>query len=160
MTEYRKHPKKLFFQNMLKSLIVLFLGSIVFVTIITIFPLIGSLTMDDFPIQQVIKDNAKLLVPLLSVSVLVSPLLGFITYKLSRKRFLFLILIGVCAYWLVIIFVMLIWSGFNLTGKDLTPFMKVSLWSFLGYGFISLPIMLPAILIIEKWTRHKKELIE
>lgn len=139
--------------NTIKSFTVLLIGSLVFVIIITIFPLIGSLTMDNFPIIQVIKDNFKLLVPLIAVSILISPLLGWASYKLKKKRFLKLLLIGLIGNWIAILLVMLIWSKFNINRNDIDSYLFLSLWAFVAYSGFSIPILVPAILIIERWTR-------
>lgn len=139
--------------NSVKSLIVLLTGSLLFVTIITIFPLIGSLTMDNFPIIQVIKDNFKLMIPLIAVSILISPLLGWASNKLKKKRFLKLLLIGLVGNWIAILFVMLIWSNFNINKNDIDSYLFLSLWAFVAYSGFSIPILVPAILIIERWTR-------
>lgn len=153
MDKLNNHPKQFFLKNTFKSFTVLIIGSLLFVTIITIFPLIGSLTMDDFPIEQVVKDNFKLLIPLLIVNILISPLLGRASSKLRKKRFLYLFLIGIGGCWLTIIFVLLMWANFTIVSDDIGPFILMSIWGLFAYSFFSLPILIPAILIIEKWTR-------
>lgn len=139
--------------NTIKTFTILLMGSLVFVIIITTFPLIGSLTIDNFPIHQVIKDNFKLLIPLITVSIIISPLLGWASNKLKKKRFLKLLLIGLAGNWLAIIFVMLIWSNFNINKNDIDSYLFLSLWAFIAYSGFSIPILISAILIIEKWTR-------
>ncbi|OFX34495.1 MAG: hypothetical protein A2X08_10320 [Bacteroidetes bacterium GWA2_32_17] len=139
--------------NTIKSFTILLIGSLLFVIIITIFPLIGSLTIDNFPIIQVIKDNFKLLVPLIAVSILISPLLGWASNKLKKKRFLKLLIIGLAGNWLAIIFVMLIWSNFNINHNDIDSYLFLSLWAFIAYSGFSIPILVPEVLIIEKWTK-------
>ncbi|MBI5538758.1 MAG: hypothetical protein HY951_01765 [Bacteroidia bacterium] len=139
--------------NSIKSFFVLIIGSLLFVTIITIFPLIGSLTMDNFPIMQVIKDNFKLLFPLIAVSLIICPVLGWASNKIKKKRFLKLLLIGLVANWIAILLVMLMWSKFNINKNDIDSFLFLSLWAFLAYSGFSIPILVPAVLIIEKWTR-------
>lgn len=143
-------------RNTLISLSVLICGSILFIIIITIFPLIGSLTVEQFPIFQVIKDNIKLLLPLLIVSVILSPFLGWASYKIANKRFLKLLVIGLIGNWLAIILTMLTWSNFNINFIDTGSYLFLSFWGVVAYSFYSLPILVPGILIIEKWTRKKK----
>ena len=147
--------KYIIFSNTLKSFTVLIIGSLVFVIIITMFPLIGSLTIDNFPILQVIKDNFKLLLPLISVSIITCPLLGWGSYKFRKKRFIKLLTIGVIGNWLAILLVMIIWSNFNLNKNDFSSFMAISIWALLTYSIFSTPILVPGVLIIEKWTRMK-----
>ncbi|MBI4929677.1 MAG: hypothetical protein HY841_02865 [Bacteroidetes bacterium] len=140
-------------ENSLKSLMVLFIGSLLFVIIITIFPLVGSLTMDNFPILEIIKDNFKLLIPLFIASLLISPLLGWGSCKFKKRRFfsLFGICIGGC--WVAIVFTLFIWSDFTIDRKEFGSFMLISAWGLIAYSFIIVPILVPAIIIIEKWTR-------
>lgn len=140
-----------FISNTLKSFAVLFLGSLSFVLIITIFPLIGSVTMDDFPLVQAIKDNFKLLIPLLITSLLISPLLGWASSRTAKKRFLILFLVGLLGCWLAVISVMFMWLGFTIfTGK----FIVLSLWGSVAYSLFSLPVLVPVIIVIERWTRN------
>jgi putative effector of murein hydrolase len=139
--------------NSIKSLFILLIGSLLFVTIITLFPLIGSLTIYNFPIGQVIKDNFKLLVPLIFVSLIISPFLGWASFKILKKRFLKLLAIGLIGNWIAIILVMLIWSNFNVDKNEIDSYLFLSLWAFLAYSGFSIPILVPSILIIERWTR-------
>jgi len=142
-----------FVLSTLKSFAVLCLGAFAFVIIITLFPLIGSLTMDHFPIMQVIKDNFSILPPLLFVSILISPILGWASTRLKKKRFLYLLLIGVGGCWMAIIAVMLIWTHFIINLNDAGNMFLLSIWAMLAYFFMSAPILAPAILLIERWTR-------
>ena len=143
-----------FSKNSIKSLVVLSLSSLSFVILITIFPLIGSLTMDDFPILQVVKDNFKLLIPLLIVNLLISPLFGWASCKFRKKRIFYLMLIGIGGCWLAIIFVLLMWSNFTII-NEFGSFLVLSAWALGAYSFFSFPILVPAIIIIERWTREK-----
>jgi hypothetical protein len=140
--------------NSIKSFLILLLSSLIFVTIITLFPLIGSLTIDNIPIGQVIKDNLKLLVPLIFVSLIISPFLGWASLKILKKRILTLTAIGLVGNWIAIIFVMLIWSNFNVNKNEIDSYLFLSLWAFVAYSVFSIPIIVPSILIIEKWTRN------
>lgn len=153
MEPHSEKHKSRFLLNTLKSMSVLCLGSLAFVIIITLFPLIGSLTMDHFPIMQVIKDNFALLIPLLSVSILISPILGWAATLFKKKRFLYLLMIGTLGCWLAIIAVMLLWSHFSISINDTSNMFLLSIWAMLAYCLISAPILAPAILLIEKWTR-------
>ena len=140
--------------NSIKSFLILLLSSLIFLTIITLFPLIGSLTIDNIPIGQVIKDNLKLLVPLIFVSLIISPFLGWASLKILKKRILTLTAIGLVGNWIAIIFVMLIWSNFNVNKNEIDSYLFLSLWAFVAYSVFSIPIIVPSILIIEKWTRN------
>jgi len=153
MAGITKEQTKEIIRNTVKSFIILFLSSLIFVLIITVFPLMGSLTVDNFPIQQVIADNLKLLYPLLLVSILISPLLGWAGFKLIKKRVIKLLIIGTCGCWLVIIFVMIMWSGPGIFKTNPGSALFLSVWALIAYSFISIPILVPAILLIEKWTR-------
>ena len=147
-----KHKSR-FLLNTLKSMAVLCLGSLAFVIIITLFPLIGSLTLNHFPIMQVIKENFALLMPLLLVSILISPILGWAATRFRKKRFLYLLIIGTIGCWLAIIAVMLLWLHFPISINDAGNMFLLSFWAMLAYCFISAPILAPAILLIERWTR-------
>lgn len=140
--------------NSIKSFLILLLSTLIFVTIITLFPLIGSLTIDNIPIGQVIKDNLKLLVLLIFVSLIISPFLGWASLKILKKRILTLTAIGLVGNWIAIIFVMLIWSNFNVNKNEIDSYLFLSLWAFVAYSVFSIPIIVPSILIIEKWTRN------
>lgn len=147
---------KTYFINTLKSIIVLILGSFVFVSIITIFPLIGSFTTPDFPIKQVIKENFQLMIPLSIVSFIIAPLLGLATKKVKKKRMFYLLIIGLFANWIAIIAVMLFWSKFTIYQEDLLSAFIVSLFALIIYSLFSLPILIPSMLILEKWTRNNQ----
>lgn len=157
MNRSKNNPAGMIFRNALRSFTVLFFSSFAFILFITIFPLIGSFTTTHFPIQQVIKDNFKLLVPLFIASVLISPLFGIAATTIRKKRFLFLFLIGIGGCLLAIISVMLFWSGLTVAKEDLSSFAAISLWALAAYSFFSLPILVPAIIIIERWTREKQD---
>ena len=133
---------------------VFFIGSILFVSIMTLFPLIRSLTVGNFPIQQVIKDNFELLIPLFIVCILISPLFGLATYRLKKRRFLYLFIIGIGSCWIAIVLVMLMWSNFKIYNNDIGLLMLLSIWALIAYSFFSLPVLIPAIFIIEKWTQQ------
>jgi len=139
--------------NTLKSFTVLFGASILFVFAITLFPLIGALTINNLPIQDIIKDNFALLLPLFIVCILTSPLFGLATFRLKKKRLLYLFIIGIGSCWIAIIAVMLMWSNFTIADKDVSLMMMLSVWTLVAYSFFSLPILIPSIFIIEKWTR-------
>ena len=55
--------------------------------------------------------------------------------------------------WTYIIFVMLIWSNFNINHNDIDSYLFLSLWAFIAYSGFSIPILVPEVLIIEKWTK-------
>ncbi len=138
-------------RNTLKSLLILLLASLAFVCFITLFPLIGSLSMNNFPILQVVKDNFALLPPLCLVGILISPVLGWASTRFKRKRFLYLLMFGAAACQLAILLVMFLWSPFR--WEDTGTIFLVWVWAFLAYSFVSIPILAPAILLIERWTR-------
>jgi len=153
-----KSAKRQITINALKSFVVFFASSLTFVIIITIFPLIGSLTMNGFPIIQVIKDNFRLLIPLFFVCIIISPFVGWASYKIQKRRFLYLLLMGFGACMLAILAVMLMYfqTGFsNFNESDLNSFILIAVWAFIAYSFFSIPVLIPAILLIEKWTRNK-----
>jgi hypothetical protein len=148
-------PFRIVFRNTLISMAVLFCASLAFVFIITLFPLIGSLTMDHFPMRQVIRENFTLLPPLLAVSLLISPWLGWCSYRFLKKRFLKLLLLGLAGNWLAIAVVMLLWTGLQLSTDDIFNMLLLSFWALLAYSLYSIPVMVPAFLLIERWTRRK-----
>ena len=151
---------KTYIINTVKSIIILILGSFIFVLIITIFPLLGSLTMSDFPIKQVIKENFQLMIPLSAGSFIISFILGFATQKIKKKRKLYLLIIGILACWIAIIGVMLFWTKCNINPEDLSPMFLVSIWALITYSIFFLPVLIPSILILEKWTKINKFIID
>ena len=138
-------------RNTLKSLVVLLLVPLAFVCFITLFPLIGSLSMHNFPIMHVVKDNFSLIPPLCLVGILLSPVFGWASTRFKRKRFLYLLMFGAAACQLAILLVMFLWAPFR--WEDTGTIFLVWLWAFVAYSFMSLPILAPAILLIERWTR-------
>lgn len=157
MDNITNNSTQFFLRNTVKSFTVLIAASLAFVLSITIFPLIGSLTMTNFPILQVIKDNFKILIPLLIISTLISPLFGWAASKLRKKRFLYLFIIGIIGSWLAIVSVMLMWSNFTIGKNDIGSLIFISVWGLLAYCFLSLPFLIPSIILIEKWTRYDKK---
>lgn len=157
MNNHSNNQRQVILRNTLKSFTVLCLGSLAFILLMTLFPLIGSFTLDNFPIQQVVKDNFKLLIPLIVVSLIISPFLGLVSYKCKKRRFLYLFIIGIIACWLAIVTVMLVSSNFTISKNDMSSFALISAWALMAYSFLAQPILIPAILIIEKWTRYKAQ---
>ncbi len=47
---------------------------------------------------------------------------------------------------------MLIWSNFNVNKNEIDSYLFLSLWAFVAYYEFSKLILVPSILIIEKWT--------
>ena len=125
---------KTYIINTVKAIIILILGSFVFVLIITIFPVIGSFTMSDFPIKQIIKENFQLMIPLSIGSFFISFIFGFATQKIKKKIILYLLIIGILACWLAIIGVMLFWTKYNINPEDLSPMFIVSIWALTAYS--------------------------
>lgn len=148
-------PKKpeLICINSLKAFLLLISGALGFVLIITIFPVMGSLLLIDFPLWRVIKENSALLVPLSIFSFFISPGLGFAATILRYKRTLWLMIIGIVSYWLAVLFVMLVFSNFTLLNENLFNVFILALWSIFAYSFFSLPVLIPVILLFEKWSR-------
>ena len=108
--------------------------------------------MDHFPILQVVKDNFSLLPPLCLVGILISPVFGWASTRFQRKRFLYLLMFGAAACQLAILLVMFLWAPFR--WEDTGTIFLVWVWAFLAYSFVSIPILAPAILLIERWTRN------
>lgn len=153
MGDISNNTPKLILLNTVKSFTIFSLASIAFVIIITLFPLISSLTMDNFPIQQVIKDNFKLLIPIFIVCLLISPLLGYASNKIRKARFFYLFLIGEVGCWFAIIAVMLMMSNFSIVENEFGSTMLLSAWGLVAYSFFSLPVLIPAIIVLERKTR-------
>lgn len=150
--------RKLILKNSLKAFFLLIVGILIFIIIITIFPLLGSLWLPDFPIGRVIKENFTVFVPLSFFSLLVSPVLGFATIRYRNKRKLKLTITGVLAYWLAVFFILLVFSDFKLLNENLFNVFVLTFWGIMAYSFFSLPVLIPIILIFEKWTRPEIEI--
>ncbi|HEY4798660.1 MAG TPA: hypothetical protein VII99_06230 [Bacteroidia bacterium] len=143
----------LIIKNSIKSLAVLVVSALLFVILMTIFPLIGSLTMKNFPVQKIVFDNLELLFPMILASVLVSPVYGWLASKLAQKRFLYLFPAVFFSCWLFSVAVMYCWMKFFISSEDLMPALWISFWATLVYLSFSLPVFIPAVWVIEKWTR-------
>lgn len=140
-------------KNSLKAFLLLVSGAFTFILIITILPFIGSLLLPDFPLWRVIKENFALLIPLTLFSFFISPLLGFAGSILKYKRIRWLIFAGIAAYWFAVFFILLVFSNFSLLNENLFNVFILTFWGFAAYSLFSLPILIPVILLFEKWSR-------
>ena len=145
-------PLDNFFKSTLKSFTVFSLSSLAFILIICFFPLMGTITVANFPLKQAISDNFKLFIPLLIVCIIISPLIGWACSKIKKKRFIYLLLIGFVCNWFAIISVMLMMSNFTIGKEDIETFMLLSVWGLVTYSIFSLPLLTLAIFLIERWT--------
>ena len=145
-------PQQLFWINFRKALIILFSGALAFTLIISIFPLIGSLFLDNFPIGRVLKENFSLLIPLSVFCICIAPLLSFIATIFRYNRIRWLLVIGILGYWVAVFLVMLFMSNFYLVYESFINVLILSIWGILAYSFFSLPILIPAIILFEKWS--------
>ena len=128
-------------------------ASVAFIAIITFFPLIGSLTVDNFPLRNVLLDNLHLLVMLCAISIPFGFFLGFIASILERKRIFWMIIIGLIFYWLILLLVILAMSKFSLNGNDFVEILQLSVWAMLAYSMFAVPLVILAVFLLEKWTR-------
>ena len=146
---------KLFFINGVKGILTLVGASLIFVAVITIFPLIGSLTTKGFPLGQVLLDMLHLLIILAAVNIPLGFFLGSIAGKLKQKRILYLTLLGFVFYWLIILLAILAFSKFILSMSIFANLVRLSVWAMLAYSFYAVPFIIAAVFLLEKWTRKK-----
>ncbi len=146
---------KLFFINGYKGIFTLVCASLIFVAALTVFPIIGSLTIKGFPLSQVLLDQIHLLLILAAVNIPLGFFLGSIAGKLKQKRILFLSLLGFVFYWLIILLVILIFSKSNFSLNLFSSLIRLSVWAMLAYSFYAVPFIMAAVFLLEKWTRRK-----
>jgi hypothetical protein len=137
----------------LKAILILLAASAAFIILISVFPLLGSLTVENFPLSDVLLDNARLLLILCVLSIPLGFFLGFLAGKIKSRRMFWLILLGLVSYWLIILATMMILSGFSLSGTGFVDLIKISLWAMLAYSMFAMPFVVLAIFFIERWTR-------
>ena len=142
-----------YLSNSFKSIVMLLAASLSFVLIITLFPLFGSLFVKGFSIGNVLMDNLKLLLMLSMVSVALGFFLGGLASALSKNRMFWMILGGFLFYWLMIVLVILLMSGFAVSGRDFPEIFILSVWAMVAYAVFAVPLVIFVIFFIEKWTR-------
>lgn len=136
-----------------KGILILLAASLIFVLIISAFPLIGSLTTPGFPLKNVMFDNFHLLIILSLISIPLGFFLGIIAKRLTNKRMLWMILLGFLFYWLMILLVILIMTKFSFSGRDISDIFQLSVWAMLAYSFFAVPMVIMAVFLLERWTR-------
>lgn len=146
---------KLFFINGFKGIFTLVCAALIFVAVITIFPIIGSFTTKGFPLTQVLLDQLHLLLILAAVNIPLGFFLGSIAGKLKQKRILILSLLGFVFYWLIILLVILAFSKSTLSMNLFASLVRLSVWAMLAYSFYAVPFIIAAVFLLEKWTRRK-----
>ena len=146
--------KKTVLQNSFKAFGLLIATSIIFILIISIFPLIGMLTVKDLPIKQIILQNLSLLFPITIISILISPVLALLSIKIKKYRLVFLMITAIFSSYLAIIGSMLMFSNFAILNNP-DSIMLLSFWGFAAYSVLSIPLLFPAMFLFEKWTRKK-----
>jgi hypothetical protein len=146
---------KIFFINGCKGVFTLVCASLIFVAVITIFPVIGSFTTKGFPLGQVMLDQLHLLLILAAVNIPLGFFLGSIAGKLKQKRILILSLLGFVFYWLIIILIILAFSKFTVSMSIFANLIRLSVWAMLAYSFYAVPFIMAAVFLLEKWTRRK-----
>lgn len=131
----------------------LLIASVAFVLFISIFPLIGSLTVSGFPLQAVMLDNLHLLILLCVISLPLGLCLGIIAGRLKRKRIFWMILLGLLFYWTCILLIILFTSKSFIIGTDFSDVLRISIWAMLAYSLFAVPFVILAVFFIERWTR-------
>ena len=144
-------------RNILKALVIFLLASLAFVCLITLFPLISSLWTKNLDIGQIIKDNFSLLAPLSIMSVIVSPLFGLACRYMKKHRIVKLIIMGVISIWIATLIAMVMQANTLVAAEGIYFVLFASLWAVAAFSFYSIPILIPALIILERWTRIKGE---
>jgi len=154
--QFDEKLKKVVLQNSFKVLGLLIATSIIFILIISIFPLLGMLTVNHLPIKQILLQNLSLLFPISIVSLLISPALALLSIKIKKYRLVFLMLVAMFGSYLSIVGLMLMFSNFTILNNP-DSFMLLSFWGFAAYSVLSVPLLFPAMFLFEKWTRQKND---
>jgi len=151
--------KKAVLRNSFKVFGLLIATAIIFILIISIFPLLGMLTVKNLPIKQILLQNLSFLFPITVISILISPVLAYLSLKIKKYRLVFLIIIAIFGSYLAIIGSMLMFSNFTILNNP-DSIMLLSFWGFAVYSVLSIPLLFPAIFLFEKWTRQKDKKTE
>lgn len=147
--------KKAYLNYYFKSVALTFSVVIVYVIIISVFPVIGSIFNSSVPVKRILADNFILSLPLFMISVFISVILAIILTRITKRRKLILISTGVFGYVFSTFFSLLFMSDFHITLADFPAMLLVALYSMIAFSFIVIPLIVFAMLILEKWTRDK-----
>lgn len=141
-----------FIINMLKSFIVLFSGSVVFVGVFIVLALIGSGNVEDFPLKQVIIENLELLIPLGITCMITAPIYSYFLTDTKPKRLLRLFMLDILFCWLAIIITMIAFSE-GAVINDIGSLLGISIYMLIAMSIFAAPIIVPATFILNKWAK-------
>lgn len=141
--------------NALKGVTVMAMASFIFVLIVSLFPVIGSFVATGFELGEMLLQNIDLLIILLGVGTPVGVMIGILAPSIKRRRLFALVLFGFIFYWLAIIVVILLATGFSFSSSDLGILFSMSIWAMLAYSVFTLPLITIGVFILERQTRRK-----
>ena len=141
--------------NALKGVAVMAMASFTFVLIVSLCPVIGSLVATGFELGEMLLQNIDLLIILLGVGTPVGVMIGILAPSIKRRRLFALVLFGFIFYWLAIIVVILLATGFSFSSSDLGILFSMSIWAMLAYSVFTLPLITIGVFILERQTRRK-----
>jgi hypothetical protein len=146
---------KKFLTNGTKSIFALFYASLTFIAISCFFALIAALSVKGFPFGRSLLDNFYLFIILCVISIPLGFFLGSIAGKLKQKRIFFLSLLGLIAYWLLLVFIILIFSKTSASASIFPSTTRLAVQAMLAYSFYAVPVVMSIVFLLEKWTRKK-----
>lgn len=150
-----KIDNKKYLSNYYKSLCMTFSVVALYILIISLFPVIGSIFSPGIPLSRIISENIALSLPLFLISVIISVILALALSVVKKRRIAVLISIGISGYILSVIFSMLYMADFRIAATDLANFAMLSFYSVMAFSVIVIPLVILAMILLEKWTREK-----
>lgn len=150
MSKLTKH-----FTNALKGAVIMVSASFIFVLLLTIFPLVGGLATPDLQLKTILLQHLDLFLLIAGAGIPLGVMIGILAPAIKQKRLFLLTLIGLVSYWLIIIVILLVATGFKISLAELGNIFLLSLWAMLAYSVFAIPILALVIFILERWTRRK-----
>ena len=138
-----------------KSIAMTFSVVIVFIIIISLFPMIGSIFNTYVPIKRILAENLMISLPIFMISILISIVLAIILTRVKKRRKLILISVGILGYILSTFFSLFFMSDFHMKMADIPNMLMVAFYSMTAFSLIIIPLVVFAMLILERWTREK-----
>jgi hypothetical protein len=142
-----KHLKE-YLANSIKGIAMFLVASGIFILLISILAFSESSATSEFPLQDVMYKHFQLFILLCIVSIPIGFVIGIINDNLSKKRIFWSSLTGLILYWLMIILVIMIKTGFSLSNKGFSETIKISLWAMLSYTMFAVPLIVIAAFLI------------
>ncbi|NTW33380.1 MAG: hypothetical protein HGB12_12285 [Bacteroidetes bacterium] len=147
-----KKTKEIFISSF-KGFYITDVASLVFIVAISIFQIIGSFSVEKFPLMEVLYNNLKLLLILCVLGLPVGLYIGLYAGKMKLKRLFWMLLVSFFIFWLMIIIVIILKSDFSFSGNYINDILQMSVWAMLAYSFFAVPLIIMTVFFIERWKR-------